>query len=149
VTRRNRLLLLLAGVAAAGGIAAGVALTRGGAESALAQGSPGVLARGDFKSLGWGTTGSAEIVRDGAGHLKLRLSEAFRTQDAPELFVYFAKYRGKQRTEWKQVGPLKRAWGKQVYNLPVSAAGDLRASVTVYCGKCNRISGAAQLHPVA
>jgi Electron transfer DM13 len=142
------LLLLLAGAAAAGGIAVGVALTRGGAESALAQGPPGVLARGDFKSLGWGTTGSAEIVRDGSGHLKLRFNQAFRTQPVPELFVYLAKYRGKQRTEWKQVGALKRAWGKQVYNLPGLAAGDLRVSVTVYCGKCNRISGAARLHPV-
>jgi hypothetical protein len=149
VTTRNRWLLAVAGAAVAGGVAAGVTLTRGGADSALAQGPPAVLAQGSFRSIGWGTTGSAQIVRDGAGHLKLRFSQAFRTQAAPELFVYLAKYRGKQRTEWKEVGALQRAWGKQVYSLPASAAGDLRASVTVYCGKCNRISGAAQLRPVA
>ena len=149
ISGRTRLLLALAGAAVLAGVAAGIALTRGGAENALAQGPPGVLARGPFKSLGWGTTGNAEIVRDGSGHLVLRLSSGFRTQEAPELFVYFMKYDGKRRTVWKEVAPLRRAWGKQTYNLRADAAKMLRASVAIYCGKCNRNFGAAQLAPVS
>ena len=149
ISGRTRLLLAVAGAAVLVGVAAGIALTRGGAENALAQGPPGVLARGPFKSLGWGTTGSAEIVRDGSGHLVLRLSSGFRTQEAPELFVYFMKYDGKRRTVWTEVAPLRRAWGKQTYDLHGEAAKMLRASVAIYCGKCNRNFGAAQLAPVS
>jgi hypothetical protein len=148
VSRRNVLLAVVA-VAVVGGVAAGILLTRGGTESALAQGKPGVVARGPFKSLAWGTTGSAQIVRDDSGHLKLRFSRTFTTQPAPELFVYLARYKGSQRTQWTEVGSLKSASGTQQYSLPASAVKSLRVSVAVYCGKCNKISGAAQLQPVS
>jgi hypothetical protein len=136
-------------VAVAGGIAAGILLTRGGTESALAQGRPGVIARGPFKSLAWGTTGSAQIVRDGSGHLKLRFTPTFTTQPAPELFVYLARYKGSQRIQWTEIGSLKSASGAQVYNLSPKTVKNLHFSVAVYCGKCNKISGEAQLEPVS
>ena len=146
MSRRNVLLTVLA-VAVAGGAAAGILLTRGGTESALAQGRPGVLARGPFKSLAWGTTGSAQIVRDGSGHLKLRFTGTFTTQPAPELFVYLARYKGSRRIQWTEVGSLKSASGAQVYDLSGKTVKNLHVSVAVYCGKCNKISGAAQLKP--
>ena len=147
VNRRKALLAVLA-VAVAGGVAAGILLTRGGTESALAQGKPGVIARGPFKSLAWGTTGSAQIVRDGSGHLKLRFTRTFTTQPAPELFVYLARYKGSQRVQWTEVGSLKSASGAQEYALTPRAVRNLHVSVAVYCGKCNKISGAAQLSPL-
>ena len=48
-----------------------------------------------------------------------------------------------------EVGSLKSASGTQEYNLPASAVKSLRVSIAVYCGKCNKISGAAQLTPAA
>jgi ribose/xylose/arabinose/galactoside ABC-type transport system permease subunit len=148
VSRRNVLLAVLA-VALVGGVAVGILVTRGGTESALAQGRPGVLARGPFKSLAWGTTGSAQIVRDSSGHLKLRFSRAFTTQPAPELFVYLARYQGSRRIQWTEVGSLHSASGAQEYALSPSAVKNLHISVAVYCGKCNKVSGAAQLQPAS
>jgi hypothetical protein len=136
-------------VAVLGGVAAALALTRGGTENALAQGRPGVIARGPFRSLGWGTTGTAQIVRDGSGHLKVRLSSNFSTQQAPELFVYLARYKGQRRTQWTEVSSLRSASGKQEYDLPADAVKSLHVSVAIYCGKCNRVFGAAKLQPMA
>jgi electron transfer DM13 len=131
---------------ALGGLAAGIVLSRGDAESALAQGPPGVLASGSFKAIGWGTSGTATVVRERSGQLKLRFSKRFATQRAPELFVYLAKYAGERRTLWKEVAPLRRAWGPQEYDLPSNAA--IRgASVTIFCAKCNKAWGAARLEP--
>lgn len=132
--------------AALGGLAAGIVVARGGS-TAGAQGAPGVVAEGAFRSVGWGTTGTAAIVRDGTGRLKLRLSSSFTTQRAPELYVYLVRYRDGRRVEWKQVAPLQRAWGRQEYNLSSDADGETGASVAIYCGKCNKISGLARLSP--
>jgi Electron transfer DM13 len=139
------MLLGALGVAALGGLALGLALTRGGTDSALAQGPPGVLAQGPFRSVSWGTTGTATIVRDGSGQLVLRLSRSFTTQRAPELFVYLARQRGGRRTEWKVLAPLKSASGAQRYLLPAEAGDTRGLSVEIVCAKCNKTSGAARL----
>jgi hypothetical protein len=143
IVARRRLLLTALGAAALGGVALGLLLTRGGAENALAQG-PGVLAQGKFSTVSWGTTGTAAIVRAKSGRLELRLSRSFRTQRAPELFVYLARHRGPVRTEWTRLAPLRSASGSQRYALP-SAAADIRGlSVAVFCEKCNKTWGAAR-----
>jgi Electron transfer DM13 len=145
--RPTRLLLAAFVLAvAAGGTAAGILVARSGAGSTPAEGRHGVLARGTFEPVGWSTTGTAAIVRETSG-LKLRLGGNFRTQPAPELFVYLARYDGERRTEWKEVGPLRRAWGTQEYELPAEAAKRLHVTVAIYCGKCNRIFGSARLAP--
>jgi hypothetical protein len=129
--------MALVGAAVLGGIALGFALTRGGTESALAQGPPGVLARGTFKTVSWGTTGSATIERDASGHLILRLSPDFRTQKAPELFIHM----GEKRMA------LQRASGSQTYVLSHVGDPTLRATVQVFCEKCNKAWGEAKLRP--
>jgi len=55
------------------------------------------------------------------------------------------RYRGKERTFWKQVAPLKRAWGAQRYELPASTPDLAGASVAIFCEKCNKINGLAAL----
>jgi hypothetical protein len=137
ISRPRRLTIALVGAAVLGGIALGFALTRGGTESALAQGPPGVLARGTFKTVSWGTTGSATIERDASGHLILRLSPDFRTQKAPELFIHM----GKKRMA------LQRASGSQTYVLSHVGDPTLRATVQVFCEKCNKAWGEAKLRP--
>jgi hypothetical protein len=93
--------------------------------------------RGTFKTVSWGTTGSATIERDASGHLVLRLSPDFRTQKAPELFIHM----GKKRMA------LQRASGSQTYVLSHVGVPTLRATVQVFCEKCNKAWGEATLRP--
>ncbi len=120
------------------GAALGLAFSRGESRSSLGDGPPGVLARGEFKTVSWGTKGSAAIVRDASGHITLRLSRDFTTQRAPELYVHV----GSRRM------PLQRAWGTQSYSLSHADARVLGAAVTVFCEKCNKAWGVAKLAPV-
>src|SRR5205814_7489146 len=100
------------------------------------------LARGSFRAVTWGTSGTASISRDDSGHLSLRFSRTFRTQRAPELYVYLVSDQGGKQHE---LGTLKRAWGSQEYRLPVNASGFLPATVKVFCAKCGTTFGAARL----
>ena len=134
---RPRLLLAALGLAVAAGLALGFTLTRGGPEDALAQGKPGVLARGTFKTVTWATKGSVTIERDAKGQVVLRFSRDFDTQRAPELFVHMGKKRF----------ALQRAWGSQTYLLASADAATLRSTVEVFCEKCNKDWGVARLHP--
>ena len=146
---RTRVLMAVLAAAAAGALTAGIVVARGGdASSALAKGPAGVVATGHFRSVIWGTSGTAAIVRDGSGHLKLRLSKTFRTQRAPELYVYVARYEDGHRTAWVRVAPLRSASGAQAYELPAKAAMAPDVSVTIFCEKCNKVWGAADLHAV-
>jgi hypothetical protein len=149
IVARRRLLLAALGAAALGGLALGLLLTRGGTESALAQGPAGVLAQGKFRTVSWGTTGRATIVRGVSGRLELRLSKSFSTQRAPELFVYLARHQGVARTEWKMLAPLRSASGAQRYALPSEAADTSGLSVTIFCVKCNKAWGTARLEAAA
>jgi hypothetical protein len=144
---RRRLLVAVVLAAAVAGLAAGLVVARANSSRAVAQGPPHVLAQGKFRSLTWGTLGRASMVREPTGSLKLRLSSTFMTKDAPELYVYLVKYDGQQRTVWKQVGLLHSAQGGQEYNLPSDVAKIPGVSVAIYCAKCNKISGLAQLEP--
>jgi hypothetical protein len=134
-------------VALLGGVVAGIVVARGG--SSPAQGPPGVLAKGEFRTVGWSTTGTAALVRDGSGHLKLRLSKSFSTRRTPDLWVYLARYEHGRRVEWKDVGELRRPWGPQEFDLPAGAAHEVGASVVIFCGECGRASGTARLEPAS
>ena len=134
---RPRLLLAALGLAVAAGLALGFTLTRGGPENALAQGRPGVLARGTFKTVTWATKGSVTLERNAKGQITLRFSRDFDTQRAPELFVHLGKKRF----------ALQRAWGSQSYVLSNTDASTLHAAVQVFCEKCNKAWGVARLHP--
>jgi len=136
---RPRLLLAALGLAVAAGLALGFTLTRGGPENALAQGKPGVLARGTFKTVTWATKASVTIERDAKGQVVLRFSRDFDTQRAPELFVHMGKKRF----------ALQRAWGSQTYLLASADAATLRSTVEVFCEKCNKDWGVARLHPAS
>lgn len=130
--------------AVAGGIAAGLLLARDG-RTAKAAGPPGVVARGSFHSLGWGTSGQATVVRDRSGTLTVRLGRDFHTQKAPALWVFVGKYKGLHDSQrsWDRLGMLKSWFGAQTYTLHTTPVkGD---SVIVFCGKCDRAFGAAQL----
>jgi hypothetical protein len=134
---RRRLALVGVGALAVVAAAAALALTRGGTASALAQGRPGVLARGEFRTVSWGTTGSATVERTRTGKVVLRLSRDFTTQRAPELFVHMA---GRRMV-------LQRPWGEQVYVLKGATPALLRTTVEVFCEKCNKAWGRATLKP--
>jgi hypothetical protein len=139
MTRRPRLLLAGLGITVAAGLALGFTLTRGGPGNALAQGPPGVLASGTLKTVTWGTKGSVTIERTRRGKVILRFSRDFKTQRAPELFVHV----GSRRMV------LQRPWGEQVYVLAGARPATLHATVQVFCEKCNKAWGSAQLRPTA
>jgi hypothetical protein len=148
--QRHRLLAATLAVAVLAGLAAGIAVARGGSKPAV-KGPIGVLSQGTFRTITWGTTGTASVVRDTSGHLKLRLGKGFNTRRGPDVWVYLAKYEGSvwtgKRVEWKLIGQLRRAWGRQEYNLPAEAARP-GMSIAIFCGECGRLSGIAQLAPV-
>ena len=106
-----------------------------------------MLAQGTFRTIAWNTLGTAAIVREASGDLKLRLSSTFVTKNAPELFIYLVKYDGQKRTLWKDVGPLKRPQGGQEYDLADDVARIPGLSVAIYCAECNRIDALARLAP--
>jgi hypothetical protein len=148
--RRPRLLVTILVVAVLGGLAAGIAVARGGSKPA-SKGPARVVSQGSFRTITWGTTGTASVVRDTSGNLKLRLGKNFTTRRGPDVWVYLAKYEGSvwsgKRVEWELIGQLRRAWGKQVYDLPAKAARP-GMSIAIFCGECGRLSGIAQLEPV-
>jgi hypothetical protein len=150
LARRPRLLAAMLAVAALGGLAAGLAIARGGSQS-VAKRPAGVVSQGRFRTITWGTTGTATVARDTSGQLKLRLSSGFTTKRGPDVWVYLARYKGNiwsgRRVEWKLIGQLHRAWGKQEYRLPAEAARP-GMSIAIFCGECGRLSGIAQLEPV-
>ena len=135
-SRRVAAALLAAG--AVTGAVLGLAFTRGDAKGSLSHGPAGVLARGSFKTVSWGTTGTATIARDSSGRITLRFSRDFTTQRAPELYVHMGSRRMK----------LQRAWGPQTYTLSHADARVLGATVQVFCEKCNKAWGVAKLRPV-
>ncbi len=142
---KRRLLTAVVLASAAGGLAAGLLLARDGG-TARAAGPPGVVARGSFHSIGWGTSGRATVVRTRSGALLLHFGGDFRTQKAPAVWVYVGKYRGlhDSQSSWSRLGQLRRWYGEQTYALhTVPSAGD---SVIVFCEKCDRAFGAARLH---
>ena len=143
---RRRVALAVIVTAALAGLAAGLTVGRHSG-NARAQGPPKVLAKGTFRSLTWNTEGTASIVREPSGDLRLRLSRDFTTKHAPELYVYLAKLRGQQRVYWKQVGALKSSRGAQEYTVS-STASTAGVQVAIYCAKCNQISGLAPLQPL-
>ena len=144
--RRPRLALAVIVTAAVAGLAAGL-LVGHGRSGGLAQGAPRVLAEGKFRSITWSTLGTASLVREPSGDLRLRLSSKFMTKEAPETYVYLVKLHGQQRAFWKQVGELKRFQGAQQYNVSSEAASP-GVQIAIYCAKCNKISGLAPLAPV-
>jgi len=135
-SRRVAAALLAAG--AVTGAVLGLAFTRGDAKGSLSHGPAGVLARGSFRTVSWGTTGTATIARDSSGRITLRFSRDFTTQRAPELYVHMGSRRMK----------LQRAWGTQTYTLSHADARVLGATVQVFCEKCNKAWGVAKLRPV-
>ena len=144
---RPRLALALIVTAVLAGLGAGLAVGRGDSGSALAQGPPRVLAQGKFRSITWSTLGTASLVREPSGDLRLLLSSKFMTKEAPETYVYLVKLHGQQRAFWKQVGELKRFQGAQQYNVSSEAVSP-GVQIAIYCAKCNKISGLAPLAPV-
>jgi hypothetical protein len=149
LSRKPRLVLPILVVAVLGGLAAGIAVARGGSNAS--HGRPGVVSSGTFHTITWSTTGTATVIRDSSGHLKLRLGKDFTTKRGPDVWVYLAKYDGSvwrgKRVEWKLVGQVKRGWGSATYDLPADAAKP-GMSIAIFCGECGRLSGLAELHSV-
>ena len=145
---RRRVGLAVIVTAVIAGLAAGLAVAHAHSGTALAQGPPHLIAKGTFRSLTWNTTGTASLVREPSGDLRLRLSSDFTTKRTPELYVYLVRLRGQQRLYWKEVGTLRRSQGAQEYAVSSSAASTPGLQVAIYCGKCNQISGLAPLQPV-
>jgi len=146
---RRRFALAVVVTAAAAALAAGLVFSRGGSGSTRAQGPSRVVATGEFHAVTWNTAGTASLVRESSGDLRLRFSSKFITKKAPELFVYLAKLRGKQRVYWKPVAALKRLQGAQQYAVSSDAAFSPGLQVAIYCGECNQINALAPLAPVS
>jgi hypothetical protein len=149
LSRRPRLLAFALGVAVLAGLAAGIAVARGGSKP-VSKGRAGVVSSGTFRTITWGTTGTATVIRDSAGHLKVRFGKDFTTKRGPDVWVYLAKFEGSiwkgNHVEWDLIGRLKRGWGRQTYDLPAAAAKP-GMSIAIFCGECGRLSGLAQLQP--
>jgi Electron transfer DM13 len=145
--QRRQVALAVLVTAALAGLAAGLVVGHHSG-NALAQGTPRVLAKGTFRSLTWNTEGTASLVREPTGQLRLKLSSDFTTKHAPELYVYLAKLRGQQRVYWKLVGTLRSSQGAQEYAVSAAAASTSGLQVAIYCAKCNQVSALAQLQPV-
>jgi electron transfer DM13 len=141
MSTRRTLVVAVALAVVVGGTAAGLVLSGG---TARAQGPPGVLRQGPFRAVGWGTEGSASVVRERSGDLVLRFDKSFHTNRAPDLWVYIGAYQGLHGVgNWTLVGRLYRWYGRHTYPLKrVPAKG---SSVIIYCGKCDRAFGAALL----
>ena len=136
---RSRLILTALVVVALAGLAAGVLVSRGSGASV----ATGVIARGQFQSVSWTTRGSASIVgRNGRAVLELR---GFQTQKAPELWIVFEGKGGV--TSRRQVTNLNRAWGNQDYAVSAEFAAHPPARVLIYCSKCGKVWGYAQMRP--
>lgn len=151
VSGRNRLLIAVLAVAVAAGVAGGIVLA--GGDSGRTADPAGILARGTFKTVSWGTRGTAIIERTGEGKLVLRFDQAFSTRRAPETWVYLVQYderthRG-DRGKTLMLGELQNFVGGQHYDLPGSAARMVGYSVEIYCGECNKTNGIAALRPTA
>jgi hypothetical protein len=148
---RNRLLIAVLAVAVGAGIAGGIVLA--GGDAGTTEGPAGVLARGHFKSVSWGTHGTATIVRDASGRLALRFDSSFTTRDAPELYVYLDQREpGRQRASRGKnllLGPLANSFGGQHYDLPAAAEKMLGYTVEVYCAECDKTQGVAKLQPTS
>jgi len=151
LSRRNRLLIALLAVAVGAGVAGGIVLA-GGDNDRTAE-PAGILARGTFKTVSWGTRGTAMIERTGSGKLVLRLDHTFSTRSAPETWVYLVQYdrrtHGGDRGKTLLLGELQNSVGGQHFDLPGSAARMVGYSVEVYCGECNKTNGIARLRPTA
>jgi len=148
LSRRPRMLGSLLAVAVLGGLAAGIAVARGGSNAS--HGPPGVVSSGTFRTITWSTTGTASVIRDSSGHLKLRLGKDFTTKRGPDVWVYLAKFEGSiwtgNHVVWDLVGQVRRGWGSATYNLPAAAAKP-GMSIAIYCGECGKLSGVAMLQP--
>ena len=149
LSREPRLVLPIVLVAVLGGLAAGIAVARGG--SNVSHGPPGVVSSGAFRTITWSTTGTASVVRDSSGHLTLRLGKDFTTKRGPDVWVYLAKFEGSiwnaNHVVWDLVGQVKHGWGGATYQLPAAAAKP-GMSIAIYCGECGKLSGVAMLHSV-
>jgi hypothetical protein len=145
---KRRLSLAIVIAAVLGGLAAGLAVAHAHSGNAVAHRSPGVVAKGTFRSVTWNTGGTATLVRQANGDLRLRFSGGFTTKRAPELYVYLAKLHGRQKVYWKQVAPLRSWQGAQAYPVSSDAASTPGLEVAIYCGECNQINALAALAPV-
>ena len=123
---RRRVALAVILTAALAGLAAGFAVARAHSGTALAQGSPRLVAKGTFRSLTWNTEGTASLVREPSGDLRLRLGKDFTTKRAPELYVYLAKLGGQRRTYWKEVGTLEPGKAADVIAVAADPLKDIR-----------------------
>lgn len=152
LTGRRRLLLATIVALVGAGVAGGIVLAAGDRGNA-ADGPAGVLTRGKFHTVTWGTTGSAIVERTASGKLVLRFDRAFGTRDAPDLYVYLDQqdprtHNGK-RGKSLLVGSLANPRGGQHYELPARASSMTGYLVEIYCAECNKTNALARLSPVA
>jgi hypothetical protein len=152
LTGRRRLLLATLVALVGAGVAGGIVLAAGDRGSAAPQ-PAGVLARGAFHTVTWGTTGTATVARDRTGRLVLRFDNAFGTRQAPDLYVYLdernpGRHQG-DRGKSLLVGSLARSHGGQHYELPSSAARMTGYFVEIYCAECDKTNAVAKLTPTS
>lgn len=137
---RTRLGLTALIAVALAGLAAGLLVARGSGASNRVP--AGLIAGGQFQSISWTTRGRAAIVGKKDGTAVLRLT-GFQTKDAPELWIVLEGRQGV--TSRRQLTPLRRAWGDQEYAVPAEVAVHPPARVLIYCAKCGKAWGYAQL----
>jgi hypothetical protein len=150
LTGRRRLLLATLVALVVAGVAGGIVLA-GSDRGSAAEGPAGVLARGRFHTVSWGTTGTAVVERESSGQLVLRFDRAFGTRQAPDLYVYLDQ-RDPGRNQGSRgksllVGSLASHRGGQHYKLPPSAARMTGYFVEIYCAECDKTNALAKLTP--
>jgi Electron transfer DM13 len=137
---RSHLWVAVLSAAVFAGLAAGLVVARGSSAPAI---PVGLIAKGEFRPVGWTTRGTVSIVgrRDGKTVLRLR---NFQTQPAPELWIMFEYAQG--FTSRKSMVGLRQTWGNQDYVMPASVAAHPPTRVYIFCAKCGKAFGYAQMH---
>ncbi len=106
-----------------------------------------VLASGNFVASEHPTTGLAEVVTQN-GKKYLRLNEAFRSGEGPDVFVLLhreglpKKYK---KSDYVSLGRLQKTKGKQLYKIPNGVDITEFKSVVIWCRKFNATFGYAPL----
>jgi hypothetical protein len=137
---RTRLGLIALVAVALAGLAAGLLVARGSGASNRVP--AGLIADGQFQSISWTTRGRAAIVGKKDGTAVLRLT-GFQTQKAPELWIVLEGRQGVSSR--RQLTHLQSASGDQEYVVPAAVALHPPARVLIYCAKCGKVWGYAQL----
>ncbi|MDM4720694.1 DM13 domain-containing protein [Micromonospora sp. WMMA1363] len=130
-----------------------VATAAAPSDAASVPAGPAVVRSGEFVTHEHETTGSARIVRDADGQLRLELV-GLATSNGPDLRVWLTDQQVRTGTagwrvfddgRWVELGRLKGNRGNQAYDIPADVDLAGLTSVSIWCKRFSVSFGAAPL----